>query len=255
MIRVGKFGLVNNFLPYYFLRGDFEIVESPPKIMASKLLSGEIDYAPVPAFFYLNNAEKLVSHEFCIASDGEVLSVVVVSKNGKIGDRIAVTSETITSVNLLRIVTAEKGMKVRVVQSNSSKAEELLKQADSALVIGDEAIKARMFYRVAMDLGEEWKDLTGLPMVFGISASLREKKDVAEVADRAIIRAVKEGMEKFDNVVAVASQLFRLPPEFLSRYFKILIYRLGKKEKRGLEEFREMCETHGLTQTLQAGAD
>ncbi len=251
MIRVGKFGLVNNFLPYYFLRGDFEVIESPPRIMASRLLSGEIDYAPVPAYFYLSNTKKLVSHEFCIASDGEVLSVVVVSKNGKIGDSIAVTSETMTSVNLLRIVAAEKGMKVRVVQSDSSKAEELLKQADSALVIGDEAIKARMIYRVAMDLGEEWKDLTGLPMVFGISASLKGKEDVAEVADRAIINAVCEGMQKFDEVVNVASRQFRLPSEFLRRYFKILIYRLGKKEKKGLEEFREMCEAHGLIRSCE----
>ncbi len=243
-MKVGKFGLVNNFLPYYFLQKfeEVEVVESSPKEMAEKLMAGEIDYAPVPAYFYLRNREKLKPHEFCIASDGEVLSVVVVSKNGRIGDKIAVTSQTMTSVNLLKIVIGEKNLKVRLVPSSFSSAEKLLKVADSALVIGDEAIKARMLYRVAMDLGEEWKDLTGRPMVFGISASTKDVRDI----DKAIMKSVDEAFRKFDEVVEEASARFRLPQEFLRKYFKILIYRLGSREKKGLEEFAEMCRVYGL---------
>ncbi|RUM33299.1 MAG: futalosine synthase [Archaeoglobus sp.] len=250
MIRIGKFGLVNNFLPYYFLKGNFEVVESSPKVMALKLLSGEIDYAPVPAYFYLSNKDKLKSHRFCIASDGEVLSVILVSKNGELGDKIAITSETVTSVNLLKIVLKEKNREARLVMSDSYNADELLSIADSALVIGDEAIKARMVYRVVMDLGEEWKDLTGLPMVFGISASLNSRVEKAEVADRAIAEAVDEGIRRLDEVVKAASKQFNLPSEFLSRYFKILTYRLGKKEKKGLEAFCEMCKAYNLIDSV-----
>ncbi len=237
-MRVGKFGLINNFLPYYFLRG-YEVVSSSPKEMASMLLERKIDYAPVPAYFYLKNSGRLRHYSFCIASDGEVLSVIVVSRNGRMGEKVAVTSETMTSVNLLRILIEEKGLDVKLIPSEHSRAEELLKVADSALVIGDEAIKARMIYRVAMDLGEEWKDLTGYPMVFGISASLREV-DAGKV-DRDVIRAVEMGMEKLDEVVKVASTEFRMPEEFLEKYFKVLVYRLGSRERKGLETFAEMC--------------
>ncbi len=238
MLRVGKFGLVNNFLPYYFLKG-YKVVSASPKEMASMLLERKIDYAPVPAYFYLKNSGKLRHYSFCIASDGEVLSVIVVSKNGRIGDRIAVTSETMTSVNLLRILLEEKGLKAKLIPAEYRRAEELLSIADSALVIGDEAIKARMIYRVAMDLGEEWKDLTGYPMVFGISASLHEVD--AEKVDEDLVGAVKLGAERFEEVVRRASEKFKLPEEFLEKYFKVLVYRLGIREKKGMEIFAEMC--------------
>ncbi len=238
-VKIGKFGLVNNFLPYMYLEGDFEIIESNPREMAIKLISGEIDYAPVPAYFYLKNKEKLRHYSFCIASDGEVLSVVVVSRKNRIGDCIAVTSETMTSINLLKIILKENNLNVKLIPASTNKAEELLKLADSALLIGDEAIKARMIYRVVMDLGEEWKDITGYPMVFGLSTSLNIK-DLSFV-DNALIKSIEESMKKFDEVVEVASNQFKLPPEFLRKYFKILIYRLGKKERKGLEEFESRC--------------
>ncbi len=243
MLRVGKFGLVNNFLPYYFLRG-YRVISASPKEMASMLLEGKIDYAPVPAYFYLKNSERLRHYTFCVASDGEVLSVIVVSRNGRIGDKIAVTSETMTSVNLLKILLAEKGLNVRLIPSEHSRADDLLRLADSALVIGDEAIKARMIYRVAMDLGEEWKDLTGYPMVFGISASLKDVN--AEKVDRDLINSVRLGMERIGEVVKKASEEFKLPEEFLEKYFKVLVYELGSREMKGLRAFAEMC---GLVKT------
>ncbi len=242
--KIGKFGLVNNFLPYRFLSGNFEVVESSPRGMAEKLVLGEIDYAPVPTYFYIKNEFKLKHYSFCIASDGEVLSVVVVSRKNRIGDKIAVTAQTLTSVNLMKIILKEKDLDVKLIPSNFISASELLKIADSALVIGDEAIKARMLYRVVMDLGEEWKDLTGYPMVFGISASLKNKD--FNFVDRAIQFSVEEGMKRFEEVVEEASLKFRLPVEFLVKYFKILIYSLGKKEKKGLEEFASRCRDYGL---------
>ncbi|AKG91800.1 putative periplasmic solute-binding protein [Geoglobus ahangari] len=246
-MRVGKFGLVNNFLPYYHLEkeGRYEIVEDSPKNLARMLQSGEIDYAPVPSFFYLANRDRLEAHSFCVASDGEVYSVVVVSKRKRLDDSpIAVTTKSVTSARMLEIIVREKGMINRLVPADGSFFE-MLESYDHALVIGDEAIKARMVFRVVMDIGEEWREITGLPAVFGISASQRGRGDARSVDDD-LVSSYRKGMETLDEVVEIASMKFRMPAEFLRVYFSELVHVAGKRELRSLDVFEEMCHEHGL---------
>ncbi len=245
-MRIGKFGFLNNYLPYYWVEkfGNAEVVEDTPKNLAKLIESRRIDYAPIPSFYFLKNKERLRSYDFCIASKGRVLSVLVVSNGRTIDNRIAVTSETMTSVNLLRIILREKGLKCKIVPTNERRASSLLRMCGSALVIGDEAIKARMVYNVVMDLGEEWFDLTGYPMVFGISSSLKEVN--ATECDELIKRSLNWGFEHFEEVVESAERAFKMPREFLEDYFRTLIYTMGSKERRGLEIFEELCKEHGL---------
>lgn len=251
-IKIGKFGFVNNFLPYYRLEHNgVRVIEASPKELAGMFEKGEIDFAPVPSSYYIKNKDKLRSYEFCIAARNSVLSVVVVSEGKMLDDdndndkgRIAVTNQTVTSLNLLKIILHECGMRNGVAPVNASKASELLKHGTYALVIGDEAIKARMAYRVVMDLGEKWRELTGYPMVFGISASPKGK-DMSEV-NKAVMESVEWGKRNVDVVVAEAEKKFGMPVEFLHEYFKSLTYQLGAKEKRGLELFEEKCHEYGL---------
>jgi chorismate dehydratase len=245
-IRIGKFGFANNFLPYYRLeQNGTEVTEASPRNLAGMLEKGEIDFAPVPSFYYLENKEKLGSYEFCIASKNSVLSVVVVSREKMLDNQcIAVTNQTSTSINLLKIILREQGLKNEVVPVDESEASELLKRCTHALVIGDEALKARLEYRVVMDLGEEWRELTGYPMVFGIATSLKER-DMSEV-NRTVMESIRWGEENIGAIAKVAASKYELPKEFLETYFKTLTYRLGVAEKRGLELFEEKCYEYGL---------
>lgn len=243
-MRVGKFGLINNFLPYYYVErsGKYEIIESYPKNLARLLLRGEIDYAPVPSYFYLKNKEKLKRFRFCVGADGEVYSVIVVSKKKRLDDSpIAATTKSITSINMLKIIKEEKGLINKIVPCNGSFFE-MLKDFDHALVIGDEAIKARMIFRVVMDIGEEWKEITGLPAIFGIAASLND----AEEIDEDILDSYRRGMKDLENIVDEASLKFRMPPEFLTTYFKKLIHVMGRNEEKGLKVYEEMLNENGL---------
>jgi chorismate dehydratase len=95
-----------------------------------------------------------------------------------------------------------------------------------------------------MDLGEEWYELTGYPMVFGISASLKDR-DAGEINGK-LMKSVEWGLENMDVVVEEAKRRFNLPSEFLEEYFRCLSYRLGGKERKGLETFEEMCRENGL---------
>lgn len=245
-MKIGKFGLVNNFLPYYHLekQNRYEIVEDTPKNLAEMLLSGKIDYAPVPTFFYLKNRSKLSTYSFCVGSDGEVYSVVVVSKRKRLDDSpIAVTKKSLSSANMLRIIKQEKALVNKLVIYEGD-FKEMLRDFDHALVIGDEAIKARMVFRVVMDIGEEWKEITGLPAVFGVSASLRDLK--LEEVDRDLLNSYRKGMESIDEIVEIASMKFRMPPEFLEIYFKKLVHEMGSKERKSIEVFGELSHEYGL---------
>ncbi len=239
-MRIGKFGFVNNFLPYYRLEreGRYEIVEGTPRKLAEMFERGEIVYAPVPAFELLKKGYS--PGKFCVASDGEVYSVVIVSKKKRLNDSpIAITGNSLTSANMMRIIKAEKGLINKLVVLNG-KVDEMLRDFDHALVIGDEAIKARMIYRVVMDLGEEWKELTGLPAVFGVSASR------VEGVDEELLKSLRWGREHVEEVVKVASEKFRLPEEFLQKYFEKLIHEFGSRERKSLEVYGELCHEHGL---------
>ncbi|NHW23870.1 MAG: menaquinone biosynthesis protein [Archaeoglobales archaeon] len=239
-MRIGKFGYVNNFLPYYRLErgGKYEIVEGTPRRLAEMYERGEIAYAPIPAFELIKRGYN--PRKFCVASDGEVYSVIVVSRKKRLDDSpIAITGNSLTSANMMRIIKAEKGLINKLVVLNG-KVDEMLRDFDHALVIGDEAIKARMIYRVIMDLGEEWKELTGLPAVFGVSVSR------VEGIDEELLNSMKWGREHIEEVVKVASEKFRLPEEFLRKYFDKLIHELGSKEKKSLEVYGELCHEHGL---------
>lgn len=246
-MRIGKFGLVNNFLPYYHLEksGKYEIVEDTPKNLAEMLSAGKIDYAPVPSFFYLRNRSRFDMHSFCVASDGEVFSVVVVSRRKRLDDSpIAVTTKSVTSAAMLEIIRKEKGMINRLVPFDGDFMD-MLANFDHALVIGDEAIKARMVFRVVMDIGEEWKEITGLPAVFGISASLKGAENV-ESADSDLLESYRKGLASIDEIVEIASMKFRMPPEFLRVYFSKLIHFAGSKEIKSIEVFEELSHEYGL---------
>ena len=245
-IKIGQFGFVNNFLPYYWLeQNGARVIEASPRKLAEKFEKGGVDFAPVPSFYYIKNKDKLRSYEFCIASKNSVLSVILVSEEKMLdGGCIAVTNQTLTSVNLLKIILSERGRKNKVVRVDESKASELLKHCTYALVIGDEAIKARMKYRVVMDLGEEWRDLMGYPMVFGIAVSWKER-DMSGV-NKAVMESTAWGKRNADVVVAEAAKKFGMPVEFLREYFNTLTYQMGAEERKGLELFEEKCYEYGL---------
>ena len=57
-IKIGKFGFVNNYLPYYQLeQNGMQIIAALPKQLAGMFETGEIDFAP---FLRSENLSNLV---------------------------------------------------------------------------------------------------------------------------------------------------------------------------------------------------
>lgn len=108
-----------------------------------------------------------------IACRGEVRSILLVSKTplSRI-QKLAADIGSRTSVMLARILLAERHSCEPSIVAMRADLDAMLAVADAALIIGDPAllldpVALRTRYGV-LDLGQEWVDHTGYPMIFAL---------------------------------------------------------------------------------------
>lgn len=100
---------------------------------------------------------------------GEAMSVIIASKTiSSLEDCgiIAVSGESRTSILYLKIILNRLGAKLRVEHAPHTSARKLLARAPCALLLGDEALKARVAYKVVEDLGLLAKKVLDVNPVF-----------------------------------------------------------------------------------------
>ena len=93
------------------------------------------------------------------------------------------------------------------------------------------------------DLGEQWKNLIGLPFVYALWLVRPEIADPTQIASR--LRALRdENLANLDGLIA-AENVF--DHEFCARYYrKNLRFTFDEKKKEGLQTFAKLCEKDGL---------
>jgi predicted solute-binding protein len=114
---------------------------------------------------------------------------------------------------------------------------DMLAVADAALVIGDRALDAQE-QASRMDLGEEWRRLTGLPFVYAFWAG--RPGAVGPAGVRRLQRALDEGRRSLGEI-ARRRALSTGAPEKAARLEGYLrdniVYTLGEEEQAGVREF------------------
>lgn len=108
---------------------------------------------------------------------------------------------------------------------------------DMDLLIGDEALQRRPQFKYIVDLSDVWKDLTGLPFVFGVwqctgkALTPALKSKILEAADLAQARMrIEPSVYLQDNDFAdVNGRLVDLPA-----YWRLIQYRLTASHFKGL---------------------
>src|SRR5581483_8136289 len=129
----------------------------------------------------------------------------------------------------------------------------MLQNADAALIIGDPALRidpAQLpFY--TYDLGQEWVEMTGLPMVFAMWAGRRGCITPAVI--ESLMNSWRSGMANLETIVHSESALRGFPPDLVRRYLTShIVHELGVAEERGLKLFLEY--THHTSMRVQEGA-
>ena len=221
-----------------------------PSDLCRKLADGDLKVALVSSFEFLRNPIYRIVDNVSISSDGPVHSVIVAHR-GDISkvQEIDLDPASLTSVNLLRLLGGELGLKWRFAGPNracEAAVSGSLSDTKAHLLIGDQAIRFRQkcsgdfqFW----DLGEQWKKLVGLPFVYALWLIRPEFEDSETIARR--LRALRdENLAELDKLIAEEKEF---DPEFCSRYYReYLRFSFGEREKEGLRTFATLCAKHGL---------
>lgn len=225
-----------------------KIVFAPPTQLAELLEQDKLDAALVSLAEVLLKDRYDILDGIAIASLGEVKSVLLAHRRplSEISE-VYCDSASITSVNLLRVLLAERGLNPELRPLPNYEDAVFM---DAVLLIGDQAIK---FSRAphpheTWDLGAAWHELTNLPFVYAVWA-LRRGADTKEIC-RALRDAKDFGMDTLDNIIRNRADFdYEFRKDYLSWHVH---FHLGTDEKRGVERFAALLRKHGLGPVFDA---
>ncbi|HUS34738.1 MAG TPA: menaquinone biosynthesis protein, partial [Verrucomicrobiae bacterium] len=211
-----------------------------PSELGKMLRAGELDAALLSITEVLLNNSYDVLDGIAIASLGEVKSVFLAHREPieKI-QTIHCDTASLTSVNLLRVLLAERGLKPEFKPLPSYEA---AKDLPNVLLIGNAGID---FLRAGhpheiWDLGAAWFEITQLPFVYAVWA-LRRGIENSELK-RQLREAKAFGLDTLDHIINTRPE-FDL--EFRKDYLGWHIhFHLGTDEKRGIARFVELLRKH-----------
>jgi chorismate dehydratase len=207
-----------------------DLVREPPAVLIRSLREGSLDAALVSSIEAIRRDGYRAVDRLCIASEGAVRSVRAFKRQTVSTIRsVALTDESETSVALLRILLdgpLRGAADCRFERVPSTRHPDALPH-DLVLLIGDDGLHAERGARESIDLGECWTAWTKLPFVYALWL-IRPAAD-AEALARRLTRA-----GTFDQASPTAEAGARVH------------YRLGTRERLGLERFWSEAASRGL---------
>ncbi len=262
-IRLGKISYSNmwpvtHFFDENIFAGEVDFIEQVPNQLNKKMAEGEIDIGAISSFAYAENADNyLILPNLSVSCYGNIGSISLYHKPQlKELDRkkIALTNTSLTSVNLLRIILEEFYRIQPKYLSMAPTIDEMMKEADAALLIGDEALFASIKHRIRplyqhLDLGAEWLLQTGKWMVFSVYAVRKETyqqyPELVERIYREYIRSKHQGYQQIETIIAVAIQRYGGSSEFWHEYFTGLSHDLTIEQQEGLHYYYQLAHKIG----------
>ncbi len=221
----------------------YRLITAQPARCAELLAAGEADAGLVPVASLADNRTTTCVPGVGIAAEGEVWSVLLVSKVPRRAiRRLAVHAASRSSAALAELLlSVESGTRPEIRRTQDPLGA-LSSGADAAVVIGDPALEARGktgFKEV--DLAAWWYEATSLPFVFAVwgLAPGPYRDGLAELLERS----AAWGVRHIDRAIASANGTRELVREYLE---KRLRYRLGEREREGLELYLSMAADRGI---------
>ena len=224
-----------------------QVVYATPSRLAQMLQRDELDAALVSVVEVLFHDRYDILDGIAIASLGEVQSVLLAHREPlERMTEVFCDPASLTSVELLRILLAERGLHP---EFKPLAGYDLAALPDNALLIGDRALDLfRSDSKPEIwDLGAAWFELTNLPFVYAVWA-LRRGRD--NTALRRQLREARDfGLDTLDSIIANRPEYdldFR--KDYLSWHIH---YHLGADEKRGLARFIELLRRYGSSPVFE----
>ena len=234
-------------------RDRFAVRYDLPSTCARLLHAGEIDLGLIPSIEYLRGDDYAMVPDCAVVSDGPVASVAIFTKVPIERVRtLALDTSSRTSVALTRVMTAKYfDIAPRFIDEGPD-LEAMVGNADAALLIGDPALFAdhERLGLDKIDLGQTWKDFTGLPFVYACWTGQPGALAPGDV--RLLQQARSEGAETPEMVSAGYYPDDPVKAAIGAAYLRENIqFRMGEREQAGLQRFFAMAAEVGVVARTQ----
>ena len=219
-----------------------QVLYATPARLAEMLQRDELDAALVSVVEPLFHDRYDVLDGIAIAALGEVKSVLLAHRRPlEEAKEVFCDTASLTSVTLLKVLFAERGLKPEFKPLESYAA---ARDKDFALLIGDAALDFLLAPHAheIFDLGAAWYEMTDLPFVFAVWALRRgvENKELR----RRLHEARDFGLDTLDHIISSRTEYdLEFRKDYLGWHIQ---YHLGSDEKRGLAKFIELLRKHGF---------
>jgi chorismate dehydratase len=221
-------------------QGLFDLSFCLPSVCADRLASGDADLGIVPVVEAIRQNLAILPGT-CIACLGAVRSILLISKKPfEQIETLSADSSSRTSVQLARVILAKTYGANPTLSPHAPDLDSMLASADAALIIGDPALKldpATLPYRV-LDLGQEWWDLTRLPMVFAVWAG---PAPLTRFRQADFLDSYHQGALHIPEIAATESASRGITKELALHYLtQNIVFELGAREQAGMKRFLEL---------------
>ena len=239
-IRVGAVSYLNTKPLLYGIENspvieEISLITEYPARIADKLLLDEIDIGLVPVAMIPQMKEYHLNTHYCIGCDGPVASVCLFSEVPIQEIRTVILDyQSRTSVLLVKMLFENHWkQKPEFVQSGPD-FHKRIHGNTAAVIIGDRALRQRLISAYYYDLGEAWKQMTGLPFVFAAWIS-NKALDPSWVERFDLANAF--GIQNISRVIEQVQETFF---DLNNYYTRFLSYSLDEEKIKGLNLFLEM---------------
>jgi cyclic dehypoxanthinyl futalosine synthase len=216
-----------------------QLTLAPPAELSRRLMEDEADAALAPVATLAAHGGLEVVREVAIGCDGPVRSVRVV------GDvpieemtEILLDSSSRTSVVLTRLIVRARcgGKEPKYCSRPAKEIAERVGGTVGGLLIGDAALEIENTFKHEVDLGQAWKELTGLPFVFAVWVA---RKGVLNERDALVLQgSLAAGLSERARIAQAWSRSHGGEPSEHERYLTDSIrYPLDDAAIAGLREF------------------
>jgi chorismate dehydratase len=240
-IRIGAVSYLNTRPLIYGMRNSeiadrIELQLDYPARTAAKLMNDEIDVGLIPVAVIPWLKEYHLVSDHCIGCDGAVGSVAIFGDESMENMRsVWLDYQSRTSVALTKILLRDHWQVTpELLSADNDGYMEHIHGHTGGLVIGDRAFIQKKRSAVMFDLGQAWKDLTGLPFVFATWVS---NKPVDDEFIALFNEANAVGLAQLDKVIAENP----FPHTDLDYYYRVnMSYAFDETKKAGMKKFLSM---------------
>lgn len=258
--RVGRVKYINCEPIYYGIEqraipAACRIVDGTPAELNLMLREGRLDISVISAIEYARHPDRyLILPNLAIASDGPVESVLFLSRvhpaelNGRV---VLLNKDSLTSIFLVKILLKRRfGVSPQYLHAEAQSISSLPEHIAGILMIGDPALRAKGQLPHAFDLGQGWKELTGLPFVFAVWAVRRdfylEHREATRRLHHALLCSKGYSIARLDEICDAVHLRVGLGREACSTYLKErLSFDLTPRHLEGMRHFFTMLEAEG----------